>query len=343
MTSERSRKLQRALILTALSAWVAGCALLVPDRGAGPHELPFNHLLHVQEFSLACAECHVPDGDGAPTMPPLSLCRDCHDEGEEITAEYFAGMAVLRSPDAPFTVYTAAISSEVLSAHATHEKAGVDCASCHGDVGTMKATNPSVVPPMATCVACHEDRAPERLDCATCHVTIRKDESPTNHKRDWRREHGAQARYGAIDPLMGGTCSYCHERDTCVECHRREQPRTHDNFFIVRGHGLMAENDRQACAACHQPDMCIRCHQTTEPTSHSASWGSSANGHCRSCHLPVQSESGCAMCHQATPSHSQGAPMPPDHEPGMTCRQCHGRGQPLPHPDNGTECATCHR
>jgi hypothetical protein len=35
--------------------------------------------------------------------------------------------------------------------------------------------------------------------------------------------------------------------------------------------------------------------------------------------------------------------MPPGHTPGMNCRQCHGLTAPLPHADNGSECARCHR
>jgi hypothetical protein len=34
--------------------------------------------------------------------------------------------------------------------------------------------------------------------------------------------------------------------------------------------------------------------------------------------------------------------MPPNHNPAMNCRMCHGRGAPLQHADNGTECTTCH-
>jgi hypothetical protein len=27
----------------------------------------------------------------------------------------------------------------------------------------------------------------------------------------------------------------------------------------------------------------------------------------------------------------------------MNCRQCHGHGAPLPHPDKGDSCTACHK
>lgn len=340
MSSER---VQRTLALLALGAWAAGCALLAPAAEEHtPHELPFNHELHVGEMEVDCADCHGPAE--SPTMPKLEACFECHDEeDDEDAGEYIAALKLKRPAEAPFIAYTDALGGEIIPAHDTHAAKGVDCASCHGEVGAMKATSPAVVAPMATCTGCHEERAPERLDCATCHVTIRKDTPPANHAREWEREHGKQARFGGIDPLMTGTCSYCHQRDTCLECHRQVQPQSHNRFFVVRGHGLVAANDRQACAACHQPDMCIRCHEETRPASHNASWGGTAARHCQNCHLPSQSQAGCTLCHNGTPSHAYATPMPASHTPGMECRQCHGRGQPLPHVDNGMECAACHR
>ena len=44
-----------------------------------------------------------------------------------------------------------------------------------------------------------------------------------------------------------------------------------------------------------------------------------------------------------TPPPTDEFTLPPGHTPAMNCRQCHGRGVPLLHVDNGTECITCHR
>jgi hypothetical protein len=100
--------------------------------------------------------------------------------------------------------------------------------------------------------------------------------------------------------------------------------------------------DRESCATCHDSDSCDRCHDEIRPQSHVGMWGEPRDRHCLACHEPLRGES-CAVCHEATPSHDQATPLPPDHLPGMNCRMCHGNGQPLPHEDNGQTCTSCHR
>ena len=96
------------------------------------------------------------------------------------------------------------------------------------------------------------------------------------------------------------------------------------------------------CMTCHDADSCRRCHEELRPQSHAGMWGEPLDRHCLSCHEPLRSSS-CGVCHSGTPSHEEATPLPPDHNPGMNCRMCHGNGQPLPHVDNGQTCTSCHR
>jgi hypothetical protein len=341
MTSRRGR-----LVVLASAAGLVGCALLVPSLAPGPHEHPFDHQLHVQQYELACVECHAGSTTEALAgMPALGRCRECHDQGEEETADYFAAITSSRPVDAPFISYTGPLRAELLPAHATHAAAGVSCTTCHGDVGASKATDPTVVPSMDTCTSCHETAAPAKTDCSACHRTLRADVAPPSHGITWKRGHGDQVRFGwtSQDDLREDACRFCHRPDDCVTCHQREQPRSHDAFFVARGHGMQALGDRAACATCHKPDSCSRCHQETRPQSHVASFGGARAQHCTGCHVPVESQQGCGLCHASTPSHQTATPLPPTHTLGMNCRQCHGVGQPLPHVDNGMECVSCHR
>ena len=73
------------------------------------------------------------------------------------------------------------------------------------------------------------------------------------------------------------------------------------------------------------------------------SFASSLQTHCLGCHTPLSGEP-CLVCHKGTPSHFD-ADLPPDHNPGMNCRQCHipgGTRPPMPHVDNGSNCNDCH-
>ena len=120
-------------------------------------------------------------------------------------------------------------------------------------------------------------------------------------------------------------------------------PRNHTNYWRQRGHGLTAQLDRMSCATCHRTDACERCHQEVLPRSHRGMWGGGQNTHCLSCHFPVETQGNCVTCHKATPGHLGAAPLPPNHNPAMNCRLCHGNGVRLPHFDPGTACTACHR
>ena len=85
------------------------------------------------------------------------------------------------------------------------------------------------------------------------------------------------------------------------------------------------------------------CHSQTPPVNHVGQWGGRRSLHCGSCHLPGLREEGCYLCHKGAPSHKSATPLPPDHLPGMDCRQCHGVSIRLPHFDNSDACSACHK
>jgi hypothetical protein len=191
------------------------------------------------------------------------------------------------------------------------------------------------------CMQCHADRGLDNADCRRCHRQIDRDWRPYSHARAWDEQHGEIVRRG--DPASQHRCELCHDQTTsCQACHHTSMPRNHDNYFRLRGHGMMAALDRSRCYTCHRTDTCEQCHSETRPLSHRGGYGSPQQRHCTGCHFPLAS-SGCIVCHKATPDHQQAAPMPPSHSPAMNCRQCHGNGQPLPHPDGGHPCTACHR
>lgn len=346
MSSEWTPKQKR----TATAAGLAGlaslisCSYLVPgwEDGERVHALAFNHAAH-GAANLECSECHAPKGkDKTPGLPKLSQCVDCHDEDEEDKAvvKYLAGIRA-RPKKSRWVLYNT--NAEIRFSHAAHPK--ISCKECHGDVAKAKATGPWVVPRMKLCVRCHEKAAPKQRECAACHTKIRKDVAPADHRGDWKRSHGVKARHGDLDTMLSGQCGHCHKRDTCMSCHRQVQPRSHTNFFRIRGHGLEAANDRRSCAACHKQDMCVRCHQSTSPVSHRGNWGSPRNQHCTSCHVPLKSAS-CALCHKSTPGHATATPLPTNNAHASArdsqCRACHTQLR-LRHPDQGTSCRGCHR
>jgi len=336
--------LRRSLPYTAplLVLVLLGCALV----GSIFRERPasgFPHRVHVEGLEMSCSDCHasVEDSD-APGMPEASDCLLCHGDLDDDKSPERRASAFLDG-DAVAAVRLSALADEVRFSHRAHAvDYGLACASCHGDVGTSDGIGSAVRVTMADCSRCHEETSgrPES-DCALCHREIDTQWLPPTHERDWTRFHGLAVNVQAPGP--SNQCSLCHDQTTyCNACHQEQLPRDHNHHFRRRGHLIAASIDRDRCAVCHRSDFCDRCHSVALPRSHRGSFGSPRNRHCLGCHFPLQDE-GCFTCHKTDPIHAMAPPQPPWHTPGMNCRQCHGAGIPLRHPDNGGDCNRCHR
>ena len=317
-----------------LAAAFAGCALFTTLE---PGERPwgFRHAQHGAEAGLVCTNCHRgAEHEDAAGMPQQSQCQICHlkidaeKPPERHAASLFEDGKFRRTP-------RQYLAGEILFSHQKHAPS-TQCTACH--VG-IENDAPLQLMRMSACVACHKEQSAAN-ECATCHRDLRADRAPTSHAFGWQRSHGLVVR--AHDTATVNDCSMCHQESGCSKCHREVPPANHDNYFRLRGHGLMARMDRQNCSACHRSDSCDACHRESRPITHAGSFGTPRNNHCISCHLPV-TNTDCFTCHRSTPSHATAPPLPPTHNPAMNCRMCHGAGQPLNHADNGTECTTCHR
>jgi hypothetical protein len=61
----------------------------------------------------------------------------------------------------------------VYFSHQPHIGAGMNCETCHGNVGDMEAAELTIRMDMGWCLDCHKHQVPERvavlLDCLACH------------------------------------------------------------------------------------------------------------------------------------------------------------------------------
>jgi Cytochrome c3 len=327
----------RALAVLLLAS-VAGCAL-VSVFGTAKQPFVFSHKVHVVDQSLDCGDCHLTwETADDPGMPVVSQCMLCHQEidakkpPERRIETLFDGKTFKAS-------HAMRLPGEVVFSHQRHATKVEKCSSCHTGIEQNTAVSASMKIGMQTCHACHAERGVQTT-CATCHKEVRMDKPPATHTTVWLRTHGRVVR--AHNQDNANRCSLCHQESSCASCHLVQEPASHNDYFRLRGHGLMARMDRQSCAVCHRSDSCESCHQQTQPLSHVGSWGGVRNNHCITCHFPLGKDE-CSTCHKDAPSHALAAPMPANHTPGMNCRQCHGLTAPLPHVDKGDECSRCHR
>lgn len=324
--------------------FLAGC-ILVDALVQSEPPFAFSHQLHVEEEGLECADCHARwDTAEDPGMPSAAQCALCH---ADLDAEKPPSrqVASLFEGQTFRAARAGRQSDEILFSHQQHATRAQDCTTCHDEVakdeGHLAARGAELRTSMEGCLECHAGNpGPDEADCASCHAEIRADAMPPSHGASWKRYHGSFVR--GPSEQRADQCALCHQPSECTTCHQIEMPQNHNNYWRRRGHGLTASMDRESCATCHDSDSCQRCHDETRPMSHVGSWGSPRDRHCMACHEPLRANS-CGVCHASTPSHDFATPLPPDHLPGMNCRQCHGNGQPLPHVDNGQVCTECHR
>jgi hypothetical protein len=144
---------------------------LAPSSQAAPAQpIDFSHLAHVEVLGLDCTFCHRTALTQANAgLPALEQCMFCH---RTVNLPANAGIQTLISdfqsgqPVDWTRVYQ--LPDHVYFDHEAHMAAGVSCASCHGDVGTMVQVRQVENLRMQDCVACHvANNAP--TECATCH------------------------------------------------------------------------------------------------------------------------------------------------------------------------------
>lgn len=140
--------------------------------GAPDETIPFSHKAHLVR-DVTCLFCHSSAARGpSADVPALELCAGCH---RWISTQTPATQAVLDAFDGGRIVSWPRVydlPDFVFFSHQPHVAvAGVDCATCHGDVASMTLAKRVVRHTMGFCLSCHKQQADEQrlIDCQICH------------------------------------------------------------------------------------------------------------------------------------------------------------------------------
>ena len=135
--------------------------------------IDFPHKIHqVDEIGIECEECHTGVKRGARAgLPSVNFCMTCHESIGDASDPRIQTLRdyASRGEDIPWQrVYGFLEESHVRFNHAPHLRAGVDCATCHGDLTQMTVAERVVDHKMGFCINCHKQKGASN-DCLTCH------------------------------------------------------------------------------------------------------------------------------------------------------------------------------
>jgi hypothetical protein len=298
----------------------------------------FSHAKHLDRgameqavgFHVGCDDCHASTADAAyPATAGHAECARCHAaEVGLVRAPSMGDCARCHGGGVAERHPRRVIRNDLLFDHRRHHTdmsgARIACETCHDQTSLATSTADHVPPPIAACVACHDDgaRVPATLRmriCESCHTErseafgtlaprshLPATELPIDHTLAFRSDHGDAA---AADAAR---CARCHTQlsgsrnAACDECHQTMRPRDHTALWRELDHGAEAGADTTRCATCHVAQFCTACHAQV-PRSHLPreafvlDHGPQALINVRSCltcHDPAES---CVRCHPGEP------------------------------------------
>lgn len=153
-----------------------GLFLLRVSAGAEAPIQPieFDHWQHLTKDegpTLECSFCHEYAGKSSnATIPNASTCMGCHYTMRTDSPEVQKLTAMFENGGQPpwKRVFWIEKSANVFFTHKPHLAAGVECASCHGQISQMHRVRKEISQTMGWCIDCHRQRHAS-VDCYVCH------------------------------------------------------------------------------------------------------------------------------------------------------------------------------
>jgi hypothetical protein len=131
--------------------------------------IAFSHKIHAGDNSISCLFCHrsAPKSRIAG-IPAVADCRACHLFIARDSPEIKKLMEYWNNKEPIPWVRVYHVPDHVYFPHKMHIRAGLVCATCHGEVASMTRIKRSVKIEMGWCLGCHKQHKAS-IDCWACH------------------------------------------------------------------------------------------------------------------------------------------------------------------------------
>lgn len=142
-------------------------------QAAPSQPIAFDHSLHNQA-GIQCLYCH-PNAmrSDVAGIPSVQKCMSCHQTiaTERTAVQVLTGYWERQEP-IPWNPVNEPLDFVYFS-HQPHLSAGVNCETCHGNVGEMTIARSVIRMDMGWCLDCHLEQPEEKVarltDCLACH------------------------------------------------------------------------------------------------------------------------------------------------------------------------------
>ena len=156
------------IVLRGTVQEAAEVALAAAERPTS-QPIAFSHQQHVGELEFDCQLCHAYARRGPVAgIPSVARCVGCHRVVQVDRPEIEKLLHYWEDAEPIPWVRVHVLPEHVRFTHKRHERAGVTCQTCHGDVSQMDAAQQVEPLTMGWCLSCHKERRAS-IDCLTCH------------------------------------------------------------------------------------------------------------------------------------------------------------------------------
>lgn len=164
-TAKIDKQIKRTVLALLVVAGVAAVSFYfirhpsVMDVGYRPQQpVPFDHRIHAGELEISCVYCHTSlETSAHSTVPPTQTCMNCHTSVKRDSPKLELVRASYEENKPIPWIRIHRLPEYVFFNHSRHVNAGIDCASCHGEVekqGVIVQKEPLT---MGWCLDCHRD------------------------------------------------------------------------------------------------------------------------------------------------------------------------------------------
>jgi hypothetical protein len=106
-------------------------------------------------------------------IPSVERCAGCHRTSANERDEIQVLMGYWEREEPIPWQPVVKMADHVFFSHQPHLLASVSCETCHGEVGQMEDTHPTLNMDMGWCLGCHLDQPEQKVarlaDCLACH------------------------------------------------------------------------------------------------------------------------------------------------------------------------------